>query len=84
MYCVYVCYRVVLRLGSTAPLSKELMELQEEVRPLWKVPSCPRNFKRTSVERYFRDAKFEMDWCSFRLVMTLIYSGSNDREGSGS
>lgn len=63
-----ILYRVVLRLGSVAPLSAELTELQDEVRPLWKVPSCPRNFKRTSVERYFRDSGFALDWCSFRLV----------------
>ncbi|XP_065171271.1 epsilon-sarcoglycan-like isoform X2 [Atheta coriaria] len=59
---------VVLRIGSRAPLSNELIELQEEVKPLWKVPSCPRDFKRTTVERYFRDAGFNLDWCAFRLL----------------
>lgn len=49
------------------PFSKQLVELQEEVRPLWKVPQCPRDYKRTSVERFFRDAGFLLDWCSFRL-----------------
>lgn len=62
---------VVLRIGSRAPLSNELIELQEEVKPLWKVPSCPRDFKRTTVERYFRDAGFNLDWCAFRLVSFL-------------
>nr|CAI5848556.1 unnamed protein product [Callosobruchus analis] len=59
---------VVIRLGSQLPFSTELIGLQEEIKPLWKVPSCPRDFKRTSVERYFRDAGFALDWCSFRLI----------------
>jgi hypothetical protein len=57
-----------VRLGSTVPFSQELNELQEEVKPLWKMPSCPRDFKRTSVEILFREAEFRLDWCSFRLV----------------
>lgn len=61
-------FRVVVRLGSTVPFSQELNELQEEVKPLWKMPSCPRDFKRTSVEILFREAEFRLDWCSFRLV----------------
>lgn len=63
-------FRVVLKIGSKASLSAELIDLQEEVRPLWKVPSCPRDFKRTKVERYFREAGFALDWCTFRLVST--------------
>ncbi|XP_032680105.1 alpha-sarcoglycan isoform X2 [Odontomachus brunneus] len=59
---------VVVRLGSTVPFSQELNELQEEVKPLWKMPSCPRDFKRTSVEILFREAEFRLDWCSFRLL----------------
>ncbi|XP_031771213.1 epsilon-sarcoglycan isoform X3 [Apis florea] len=59
---------VVIRLGSSMPFSQELNELQEEVKPLWKLRSCPRDFKRTSVERLFREARFALDWCSFRLV----------------
>ncbi|XP_076547006.1 sarcoglycan alpha isoform X2 [Osmia lignaria lignaria] len=60
---------VVIRLGSSMPFSQELNELQEEVKPLWKLPFCPRDFKRTSVERLFREAGFALDWCSFRLVI---------------
>ncbi|XP_022916089.1 epsilon-sarcoglycan isoform X2 [Onthophagus taurus] len=59
---------VVLRLGSQSPLSMELQELQEEVKPLWKRVSCPRDYKRTTVERFFRDAGFVLDWCAFRLL----------------
>ncbi|XP_024936252.1 alpha-sarcoglycan isoform X2 [Cephus cinctus] len=59
---------VVLRLGSSAQFSHELNELQEQVKPLWKMSSCPRDFKRTIVERHFRVAGFVLDWCSFRLI----------------
>ncbi|XP_053976886.1 epsilon-sarcoglycan isoform X2 [Hylaeus volcanicus] len=59
---------VVVRLGSSLPFSQELNELQEEVKPLWKLSSCPRDFKRTSVERLFREAEFALDWCSFKLL----------------
>lgn len=59
---------VVVRLGSEVLYSSEMLELQEEVRPLYKLQSCPRDFKRTSVERLFRNAKFFLDWCSFRLI----------------
>ncbi|KAF4530480.1 hypothetical protein B566_EDAN014682 [Ephemera danica] len=59
---------VVLRLGSASDFSPALRELQEEVKPLWKMgSSCPRDFKRTSVERLFREQGFALDWCSFRL-----------------
>ncbi|XP_018321233.1 alpha-sarcoglycan isoform X2 [Agrilus planipennis] len=58
---------VVIRIGSIAPFSMELIELQAEVKPLEKVPLCPRDFKRTTVERYFREAGFALDWCTFRL-----------------
>ena len=46
------------------------MNLERETTPLRVLPSCPRNFKRTSVERYFREKGFAIDWCAFRL-MTL-------------
>ncbi|XP_056640234.1 epsilon-sarcoglycan isoform X1 [Diorhabda sublineata] len=59
---------VVIRLGSETAFSTELIELQKEVTPLSNLPSCPRNFKKTSVERYFREAGFVLDWCSFHLV----------------
>lgn len=59
---------VVIRIGSTARLSNELIELQEEVRPLWKLFPCPRDLKRTTVERLFRENGFALDWCAFRLL----------------
>lgn len=64
---------MVLRLGSRSNFSMDLFELEKEVKPLWKMSSCPRDFKRTSVERYFRNASFIMDWCSFRLVNNILH-----------
>ncbi|XP_063389361.1 alpha-sarcoglycan isoform X1 [Cydia fagiglandana] len=62
---------LVIRLGSIAPFSTSLKDLREEVRPLSKLPSCPREFKRTSQERLFRDAGLTLDWCSFELYNTV-------------
>ncbi|XP_063541751.1 alpha-sarcoglycan isoform X1 [Cydia strobilella] len=62
---------LVIRLGSNAPFSTSLKDLREEVRPLSKLPSCPREFKRTSQERLFRDAGLTLDWCSFELYNTV-------------
>ncbi|XP_045486118.1 uncharacterized protein LOC110998769 isoform X1 [Pieris rapae] len=66
---------LVVRLGSMTPFSSELQRLREEVRPLSRLPSCPREFKRTTVERLFRDAGLTLDWCSFELYNTIY----NDR-----
>ena len=60
---------VVLQLGSHYNFSKELYLLDRETSPLRVFPSCPRNFKRTSVERYFREKGFAIDWCAFRLLV---------------
>ncbi|XP_037295880.1 alpha-sarcoglycan isoform X2 [Manduca sexta] len=62
---------LVVRLGSSTPFSSELMRLREEVRPLSRLPSCPREYKRTTVERLFRDAGLTLDWCSFELYNTI-------------
>ncbi|KAK6622424.1 hypothetical protein RUM44_002235 [Polyplax serrata] len=59
---------VVVRLGSSNDFSNTLVELQEEVKPLWKLQNCPRDYKRTSVERIFRDEGFILDWCNFKLI----------------
>ncbi|XP_062532345.1 alpha-sarcoglycan isoform X4 [Bombyx mori] len=61
---------LVVRLGSSHPFSSELKRLREEVRPLSKLPSCPRDYKRTTVERLFRDAGLTLDWCRFELLKT--------------
>ncbi|XP_075986812.1 sarcoglycan alpha [Anticarsia gemmatalis] len=62
---------LVVRLGSSVPFSTELKRLREEVRPLSRLPSCPREYKRTTVERLFRDAGLTLDWCSFELYNTV-------------
>jgi hypothetical protein len=63
-----LCYRVFLTLGSNAEFSEVLRELEREVSPLWPLRQCPRDFKKTSSERYFRSKGFLVDWCSFKLV----------------
>lgn len=70
-YLFMFCASVVIHLGSAANVSESLHRLQNEVRPLYKLSklaSCPRDFKRTTVDRLFRQLNFEMDWCAFRLV----------------
>jgi hypothetical protein len=58
-----------MRIGSTAQFSEALKKLEGEVKPLVKKLSpCPRDLKRTTVERLFRDEGFVLDWCAFRLV----------------
>ena len=60
---------VVLMLGSNASFSRNLLDLDQETRPLRGIFSiCPRDFKRTSVERHFRAKGFALDWCEFRLL----------------
>nr|CAG4650920.1 EOG090X04W0 [Simocephalus serrulatus]SVE94195.1 EOG090X04W0 [Simocephalus serrulatus] len=59
---------VVLTLGSNAEFSEVLRELEREVSPLWLLRQCPRDFKKTSSERYFRTKGFLLDWCSFKLI----------------
>lgn len=71
---------VILRFGSYQPFTSELLELHDEVKPLYKYKtvghSCPRDFKRTTVDRLFRDLGFALDWCSFQLfnVSILLFS----------
>ncbi|XP_045455467.1 uncharacterized protein LOC123665169 [Melitaea cinxia] len=70
---------LVVRLGSSVPFSSELKRLREEVRPLSRLPSCPREYKRTTVERLFRDAGFTLDWCSFELYNTVYRERTTER-----
>ncbi|KAH8324593.1 hypothetical protein KR074_012225 [Drosophila pseudoananassae] len=57
---------VIVHVGSFAKFSPRLIELQEEVRPLYKLPTC--NYKRTSVQKIFENVGFKLDWCAFRMV----------------
>ena len=59
---------LVVYLGSTANFSEQLKDLDRETGPLRSFPDCPRNFKKTSVERHFREKGFTVDWCAFRLL----------------
>lgn len=43
-----------------------MLELQEEVKPLYKIASC--TYKRTSVQTIFENAGFKLDWCAFHIV----------------
>lgn len=57
---------VIVQLGSNVDFSARLKDLQEEVRPLYKLSSC--NFKRTSVQAIFENQGFKLDWCAFKLI----------------
>ncbi|XP_066941673.1 epsilon-sarcoglycan isoform X1 [Macrobrachium rosenbergii] len=59
---VYISY------GSSVNFSQPLLELEKEVEPLWDHRPCPTYFKKTSYERFFRNASFAIDWCSFKMV----------------
>nr|CAG4643902.1 EOG090X04W0 [Lepidurus arcticus] len=59
-------------LGSQMEFSDTLVDLQREVSPLWNSQPCPRDFKKTSVERNFRQKGFIVDWCSFKLVSSEV------------
>ncbi|XP_023166101.2 epsilon-sarcoglycan isoform X2 [Drosophila hydei] len=57
---------VIVHVGSFAQFSPRLKELQEEVRPLYKLPSC--TYKRTSVQKIFENVGFKLDWCAFKMI----------------
>lgn len=59
---------VVVRVGGPYAFSQDLEDLDREVTPLRNRSPCPRNYKKTSVERLFRSRSLVTDWCSFRLV----------------
>ena len=64
------CYSVVVHLASSAQFSARLRELQEEVRPLYKLLSC--TYKRTSVQNIFENSGFKLDWCAFKTQIIEI------------
>ncbi|KAI5698260.1 hypothetical protein M8J75_004278 [Diaphorina citri] len=59
---------VVIWLGSNENFTSVLLRLEDETKPLRKLTQCPREFKRTTVDRHFREWNFIVDWCSFRLM----------------
>lgn len=62
---IFFSFSVVIHLASAAPLSDQLVDLQQEIRPLYKLSTCP--YKRTSVQHAFETAGFKIDWCAFRV-----------------
>ncbi|KAK3921284.1 Epsilon-sarcoglycan [Frankliniella fusca] len=72
---------VVIILGSSSSFSESLLRLQNETNPLEKLRKlapCPRDFKRTTVDRLFRQLNFEMDWCAFRLTSDSLSQTENN------
>ncbi|XP_068151178.1 epsilon-sarcoglycan isoform X2 [Drosophila tropicalis] len=75
---------VIVHVGSFAQFSPRLQELQEEVRPLYKLPTC--TYKRTSVQKIFENVGFKLDWCAFKMVGVespteiLYHSGKQNEE----
>lgn len=57
---------IIVHLSSHTPFSQRLIDLQEEVKPLYKIASC--TYKRTSVQTIFENAGFKLDWCAFHIV----------------
>ena len=62
---------VIVHLASNSKFSDRLMELHEEVKPLYKIQSC--TYKRTSVQNIFENSGFKLDWCAFKIVRKLIF-----------
>ncbi|KAE8751851.1 hypothetical protein FOCC_FOCC001328 [Frankliniella occidentalis] len=62
----------IFRDEFASSFSDSLLRLQNETNPLEKLRKlapCPRDFKRTTVDRLFRQLNFEIDWCAFRLAI---------------
>lgn len=57
---------VIVHLGSNAPLSSRLLELNDEIKPLSKLTTC--TYKKTKVQSIFQNAGFVVDWCTFKIV----------------
>uniref|UniRef100_A0A2S2QI50 Epsilon-sarcoglycan n=1 Tax=Sipha flava TaxID=143950 RepID=A0A2S2QI50_9HEMI len=70
---------VVVNLGSHSNFSTILYDLEKEISPLQKMNKCPKDFKRTSVERFFRANGFNLDWCSFKLVQLKILNKNHTK-----
>lgn len=58
---------IIVHLSSHTAFSQRLIDLQEEVKPLYKISTC--TYKRTSVQTIFENAGFKLDWCAFHMVI---------------
>lgn len=57
---------IIVHLSSHTAFSQRLIDLQEEVKPLYKISTC--TYKRTSVQTIFENGGFKLDWCAFHIV----------------
>lgn len=57
---------IIVHLSSHTAFSQRLIDLQDEVKPLYKFATC--TYKRTSVQTIFENAGFKLDWCAFHIV----------------
>lgn len=57
---------IIVHLSSHTAFSQRLNDLQEEVKPLYKIATC--TYKRTSVQTIFENVGFKLDWCAFHIV----------------
>lgn len=69
---------MIVHLSSHNSFSLRLSELQEEVKPLYKIHSC--TYKRTSVQTIFEKAGFKLDWCAFHIVANGAETAKNTHE----
>lgn len=58
---------IIVHLSSHTAFSQRLLDLQEEVKPLYKITSC--TYKRTSVQTIFENVGFKLDWCAFHILV---------------
>ncbi|XP_013783675.2 epsilon-sarcoglycan-like [Limulus polyphemus] len=59
---------VVVRIGGTTKYSQDILDLEREVQPIRNRYPCPRDYKRTSAEHFFRARNLISDWCGFQLI----------------
>lgn len=65
IFLLFFANSVIVHLSSYSAFSQRLKELQEEIKPLYKIVSC--TYKRTSVQTIFEENGFKLDWCAFHL-----------------
>lgn len=58
---------LVVRIGSVEPYTPELLKLEDETMVIRHRNPCPKRFRLTTAEYIFREHKFRVDWCGFRL-----------------
>lgn len=69
---------LLLRVGSAAAYSEELLQLDRELQPSRQLRPCPSNYRSSAAEHLFRAKRFTVDWCHFQLLPSAC-----GRPGSG-